>query len=85
MEKIKGKNKYEDEDELEAELENPSEINKKESGLKEISGQATEGPLYNYSDYQMATIGEETDITETTMRKVMMIIMTEIMKKLQCY
>lgn len=61
MERLKGKNKYEDEDELEAELENPSEINKKESGLKEISGQATEGPLYNYSDYQMATIGEETD------------------------
>ena len=61
MERLKGKNKYEDEDELEAELENPSEINKKESGLKEISGQATEEPLYNYSDYQMATIGEETN------------------------
>lgn len=29
MERLKGKNKYEDEDELEAELENPSEINKK--------------------------------------------------------
>ena len=37
MERLKGKNKYEDEDELEAELKNPSEINKKESGLKEIS------------------------------------------------
>lgn len=84
MERLKGKNKYEDEDELEAELKNPSEINKKESGLKEISDSYRRTTVQLLS-YQMATIGEETDNYRDNYEKVMMIIMTEIMKKLQCY